>query len=69
MHLSQDLWQLHYELKYKKYTINGYRKFMIYEPKEREIQAIPYRDRIVQHSLCDNLLIPTLEKQLLTVRS
>ena len=31
----------------------------------REIQAISYRDRIVQHSLCDNLLIPVLEKHLI----
>lgn len=38
---------------------------MIYDPKEREIQAIPYRDRIVQHSVCDNLLIPLMEKHLI----
>jgi len=65
MHLSQNLWVLHYELKYHKYKIGEYRKFTIYDPKEREIQAIPYRDRIVQHSLCDNLLIPLQEKHLI----
>lgn len=64
-HLSQNLWALHYELKYRKYRIGEYRKFMIYDPKEREIQAIPYRDRIVQHSVCDNLLIPLMERHLI----
>ena len=65
VHLSEKLWALHYELKYHKYKIGEYRKFMIYDPKEREIQAIPYRDRIVQHSVCDNLLIPLLENHLI----
>ncbi|MBR0032224.1 MAG: RNA-directed DNA polymerase [Treponema sp.] len=64
-HLSRNLWALHYELKYRKYAVGEYRKFMIYDPKEREIQAIPYRDRIVQHSVCDNLLIPLLERYLI----
>ena len=63
--LSRNLWQLHYELKYHTYKISGYRKFMIYDPKEREIQAISYKDRIVQHSLCDNLLVPLLENHLI----
>ncbi len=38
---------------------------MIYDPKEREIQAISYRDRVLQHSLCDNYLIPLLERKLI----
>lgn len=63
--LSENLWKLHYELKYGKYKISGYRSFMIYDPKKREIQAISYRDRVVQHSLCDNYLIPLLEKKLI----
>lgn len=65
LNLSKNLWKLHYDLKYHKYSIDEYRKFMIYDPKEREIQAIPYRDRIVQHSVCDNLLIPLLENHLI----
>lgn len=63
--LSQNLWELHYDLKYKKYNVSGYHNFTIYDPKEREIQAISYRDRIVQHSLCDNYLSPLLEKHLI----
>ncbi len=63
--LAKNLWALHYDLKYAKYQVGTYHKFMIYDPKEREIQAISYRDRIVQHSLCDNYLIPLLEKRLI----
>ena len=67
LHLSKNLWALHYDLKYHRYNISGYNKFMIYDPKEREIQAISYRDRIVQHSLCDNFLTPLLENHLINV--
>lgn len=65
MNLAENLWTLHYDLKYGRYVIIGYHNFMIYDPKKREIQAITYRDRIVQHSLCDNYLIPLLEKHLI----
>lgn len=63
--LSENLWALHYDLKYEKYKMGNYHTFKIYDPKEREIQAIDYRDRIVQHSLCDNYLIPLFEKHLI----
>ncbi len=63
--LSENLWALHYDLKYGKYVVGDYRKFMIHDPKEREIQAISYRDRIVQHSLCDGYLMPLLDKHLI----
>lgn len=29
LHLSENLWALHYDLKYKKYEISGYNRFMI----------------------------------------
>lgn len=64
LELSKNLWALHYDLLYGKYKMDGYHKFMIYDPKEREIQAISYRDRVVQHSICDNFLTPLLEKNL-----
>lgn len=65
LNLAENLWQLHYQLKYKTYRVGEYRRFMIYRPKTREIQAISYRDRVVQHSLCDNCLIPLLDKRLI----
>lgn len=65
MPLGTNLWSLFYDLKYKKYQISGYNKFKIYDPKEREIQAINYRDRIVQRTLCDEYLIPLISKYLI----
>jgi hypothetical protein len=38
---------------------------MIHDPKEREIQALGYADRVVQHSLCDNVLTPFFERRLI----
>lgn len=58
--LSTNLWSIYDELKSRNYTIGGYKKFTIYEPKKREIQALAYRDRIVQHTLCDEYLYPLL---------
>ena len=65
MNLAENLYSLHYDLKYGRYKVGGYHTFMIYDPKEREIQAIGYRDRVVQHSICDNFLVPLLERHLI----
>ncbi len=65
MNLSQNLYNLHYDLKFNKYKISGYHNFKIYDPKERLIQAISYKDRVLQHSLCDNYLMPLIETKLI----
>ena len=59
------LWQLRQELKNETYQLSGYYHFTIYDPKVREIHALHYRDRIVQHSLCDNVLAPYFENHLI----
>lgn len=58
--LSENLWGLYDSLKERSYVIDGYHKFNIYEPKKREIQALQYKDRVVQHALCDLYLYPLL---------
>ena len=50
------------QLETKQYTVSGYNKFYIYEPKQRLIEASAFKDKIVQHSLCDNVLLPELSK-------
>ena len=60
-----NLCKLERELKLNKYKIGGYRTFFVYEPKKREIQALGYKDRIVQHTLCDNFLIPFYKHKLI----
>ncbi len=44
----------------REYRIRGYSEFKVYEPKERVIKAGAFVDKIVQHSLCDNVLLPKL---------
>ena len=52
-HFDQEraLWKLHEELSTKSYRPGAYRSFFIYEPKQRQISAAPYRDRVVHHVL------------------
>ena len=50
------------QLKNKTYTISPYNEFKVYEPKERVIQTTSFKDKVVQHSLCDNVMLPRLEK-------
>jgi retron-type reverse transcriptase len=54
-HFEQDLEgnliQLQNELIWGMYRIGEYRPFKIYEPKERNVAALPFRDRVVQHAL------------------
>lgn len=55
--------QIKRRLETKTYTVSKYNEFIIYEPKERIIKAGSFVDKIVQHSLCDNVLIPILSKE------
>jgi hypothetical protein len=50
------------QIKDKSYTVSKYNEFTVYEPKERLIQTTSFKDKVVQHSLCDNVLLPRLEK-------
>jgi retron-type reverse transcriptase len=43
------------------YKRGAYHTFSVYEPKERLISALPFRDRVVQHCL-NNILQPIFEK-------
>ena len=55
--------QIKRRLETKTYQVSKYNEFIIYEPKERVIKACSFVDKIVQHSLCDNVLIPRLNKE------
>lgn len=50
--LEENLIILQNELIWKSYKPGKMRKFIVYEPKKREISALPIRDRIVQTALC-----------------
>lgn len=50
--LEENLIILQNELIWKTYKLSKMRKFVVYEPKKREISALPIRDRVVQTALC-----------------
>ena len=50
--LEDELFKLQNELKNQTYKTGKYRHFIIFEPKERKISALPFRDRIIHHAIC-----------------
>lgn len=50
------------QLENKTYRISPYSEFKVYEPKERLIQTTSFKDKVVQHSLCDNVIMPKLQQ-------
>lgn len=65
MDLARNLVDISDQLTARTYHMNGYYHFMVMEPKEREIFAAHYRDRVVLHSVCDEVLVPLFEKLLI----
>lgn len=65
LELASNLCSLQQALADRTYRVAGYHRFMIHDPKTREIQALSFRDRVVQHSLCDNVLRPYFDKRLI----
>jgi len=57
LRFEADLWgelgRLQMELLWGTYRPGCYRVFVIHEPKRREIAALPYRDRVAQHAICN----------------
>ena len=58
VNLLEAIHLLSYQLRTKKYTLSGYNTFEVYEPKRRIVMSNSYKDKVVQHSLCDNVLEP-----------
>lgn len=63
--LGAQLLKLQSELLCRVYVPRPYQQFRIYDPKPRLIYALRYRDRIVQHTLCDNVIEPFMERHLI----
>lgn len=55
--------QIKHLLETKKFEVSPYNRFKIYEPKERVIEAGSFKDKIIQHNLCDNILLPELASE------
>ena len=49
--LFDELARLQCEVITGTYRMGAYRRFVVYEPKRREILAAPFRDRVLQHAI------------------
>lgn len=65
INLSQNLVTLSKQIINKTYNLGNYKKFKIYEPKERIIEALSYKHRVVLMALCSNIIEPKFEKRLI----
>lgn len=50
-------------LETRTYKVSDYSQFYVYEPKKRLIEAAVFKDKIIQHGLCDNVLLPRLKDE------
>lgn len=66
LNVFSNLSKLQNELLSRKYKVTRYTKFIVHEPKERVILACLFKDKIVQHVLCDNILVPMLPQICIT---
>jgi retron-type reverse transcriptase len=64
LNLENELLRLQAELQNRIYRIGAYKCFQIYDPKKRLISALPYKDRVVQHALC-NVIEPVFDRGLI----
>lgn len=63
--LSYNINKLVDEFATRKYKLGKYKEFLIYEPKERLIEALPFRDRVVIRCFCDVVLRDKIERKLI----
>jgi len=62
--LSKNLVELEMSLQSRKYKPSKHKQFKLYDPKERIIDALPYKDRVVLMCFTKYVLEPILEKRL-----
>lgn len=66
MNLERNLYQLCLDLYFGTYTVGRYRKFCVYEPKKREILALPFRDRVMQQWYVEEFIKPIFVPRMIT---
>jgi len=59
--LEVNLINLQKELSNKTYKSGVYKIFYIHEPKKRKIMALPFRDRVIHHAIC-NIIEPIFDR-------
>ena len=62
---EEKIEQVRKDIKELTYEQGEYRYFKVYEPKERQIMALPFYDRVVQHAVV-NILEPIFDKRFIS---
>lgn len=65
MDLESNICNIIDELKSNRYKIGKYRTFTIYEPKQRIIKALPFKDRVVQQWYIEEFIKPYFTPRLI----
>lgn len=60
--LEENLIEIQNELIWKTYRVGRYREFYVWEPKQRLIMALPFKDRVVQWAVY-RILNPLFERR------
>lgn len=63
--LEGNLIQLQNELIWQQYQPGAYRYFTVTSPKPRQIAALPFRDRVLQHAI-NNIIEPIFEARFIS---
>ncbi len=63
--LASNISNLMNDIITRKYELGKYKEFLIYEPKERVIEALPFKDRVVVKCFCNVSLKHKIEKKLI----
>jgi len=66
MDLETNLIRILNEIKSGNYKFGKYREFIIYEPKERLIKSLPYKDRIVHQWYVEEFIKPYYHKRFIS---
>lgn len=57
-HIERNIVKLVDSIANESYRIGNYREFKVYEPKERLIKSLPFKDRVVHQWFVHEFLIP-----------
>jgi hypothetical protein len=57
----ENLYLMKQQLMNHQYKISPYTEFIVSEPKRRVVKSGSFRDKVLQHCLCDYVLLPKME--------
>ena len=54
------------QLEDRSYEVSPYSEFVVSEPKQRIIKSGSFRDKVLQHCLCDHVLLPKMSEEFIS---